>query len=188
MTLKPSLMQLEAFFRPAKNLICERYIFGSCKQEECESIDNFVTRLREKAASCEYGSLRDELIRHKIVLDINTESTCRRLLREQDLNLHAAIEKCCTAELTDKHMRAMEQDKQTDSIHEAFKQQISLKNHQHKDQHQSTSPVSKPTSCKYGGSIHVREKEQCLHMGKPVDHVGGSMSVKMKGSQEAKPN
>lgn len=78
---------LEAYFKPAKNVIYERYVFGCCKQEDGESIDSFVTRLREKAASCEYGTLRDELIRDKIVLGIANESTRRRLLREKNLML-----------------------------------------------------------------------------------------------------
>ncbi|KAL0148726.1 hypothetical protein M9458_055904, partial [Cirrhinus mrigala] len=38
----------EVYFRPARNIIYERYVFGCCKQEEGESRDNFVTRLREK--------------------------------------------------------------------------------------------------------------------------------------------
>lgn len=39
---------------------------------------NFVTQLREKAATCEYGALRDELIGDKIVIGIANENTCRR--------------------------------------------------------------------------------------------------------------
>lgn len=52
---------LEGYFKPA-NVIFERYVFGNCKQEEGEPVHAFVTRLREKSASCEYGGLRDELI------------------------------------------------------------------------------------------------------------------------------
>lgn len=60
---------LEKYFKPAKNIIYERYLFGCCRREEGESIDTFVTRLREKAATCEYGQLNDEMIRDKIVLE-----------------------------------------------------------------------------------------------------------------------
>ncbi|KAI4887218.1 hypothetical protein NFI96_007652 [Prochilodus magdalenae] len=44
-------------------VIYERYMFGSCKQEGAESIDSFVTRLREKAATCEYEMLWQDLKR-----------------------------------------------------------------------------------------------------------------------------
>lgn len=54
-----TLESLEAYFKPAENVIYERYVFSCCKQEEGESIDNFVTRLREKAAACDYGGLKD---------------------------------------------------------------------------------------------------------------------------------
>lgn len=86
------LNSLEQYFKPAKNVIYERYLFGCCKQEEGEPIDCFVTRLRKKAATCEYGALRDELIRDKIVIGITNENTRRRLLREKDLTLASAIE------------------------------------------------------------------------------------------------
>ncbi|KAK7901454.1 hypothetical protein WMY93_018223 [Mugilogobius chulae] len=44
---------LERYFKPAKNIIYERYLFGCCKQDEGESVDAFVTRLREKASTCD---------------------------------------------------------------------------------------------------------------------------------------
>ncbi|KAJ8361627.1 hypothetical protein SKAU_G00181520 [Synaphobranchus kaupii] len=102
------LDELEKYFKPAKNTIYERYVFGSCKQEEGESIDNFVTRLRERAATCEYGQLKDEMIRDKIVLGVANESIRRRLLREKGLTLITAIEMCRAAEQTGIRMRAME--------------------------------------------------------------------------------
>ncbi len=61
-------------------------MFGCCKQEEEESIDNFVTRLREKAATCDYGGLEDEMIHDKIMLGITNEGTRRRLLSEKKCN------------------------------------------------------------------------------------------------------
>ena len=96
------------YFKLATNVIYERYLFGCCKQEEGETIDTFVTRLREKAATCEYGQLKDELIRDKIVLGIANESTRRRLLRGRDLTLITAIEICRAAELTEIRMRVMD--------------------------------------------------------------------------------
>ncbi|KAJ8373154.1 hypothetical protein AAFF_G00270600 [Aldrovandia affinis] len=118
------LDELEKYFKPAKNTIYERYIFGSCKQEEGESIDNFVMRLRERAATCEYGQLKDEMIRDKIVLGIANESIRRRLLREKGLTLITAIEMCRAAEQTDIRMRAMEisSPPHTEAVHAVAKQ------------------------------------------------------------------
>ena len=116
---------LEHYFKPAKNVIYKHYVFGCCKQEDGESIDSFVTRLREKAATCDYGALRDELIRDTIVLGITDEGTRRRLLRERDLTLALAVETCRAAELTDIGMRAMELERQhTDNVNATFRQPV----------------------------------------------------------------
>lgn len=117
------LDKLGEYFHQSKNIIYERYVFGWCKQEDGEPIDTSVTRLREKAASCKYGALRDELIRDKLVLGVANEATCRRLLREQALTLAKALELCRAAELTDITLRSMDQNKpQTDSINAVSRQ------------------------------------------------------------------
>ena len=79
------LDKLGQYFTPTKNVIFERYVFGNLKQEDGESVDAFVTRLREKAATCEYGAIRDELIGDRLVLRITDEGARRRMLREKDL-------------------------------------------------------------------------------------------------------
>ena len=69
---------LGEYFKPAKNVIYERYKFGCCKQETDEPMDSFLTRLRERAASCEYCGLKDEMIRDRLVLGVASENTRRR--------------------------------------------------------------------------------------------------------------
>lgn len=66
-------MALERYFTLAKNVIFKRYVFGLLEQDEEETIDVFITRLREQAASCEYGALRDKLIRARLVLGLTDE-------------------------------------------------------------------------------------------------------------------
>lgn len=46
---------------------CWDFFFWNLKLEEGEPVDAFVTRLREKAATCEYGAIRDELIRNRLM-------------------------------------------------------------------------------------------------------------------------
>ena len=161
---------LERYFKPAKNVIYERYVFGSCKQEEGESIDKFVTRLREAATTCEYGQLRDEMIRDKIVLGVVNGSTRRRLLRERDLTLITAIEMCRAAEQTDIRMRAMEiASPCTDTVHTVAKQQS-----RHNQGKRSNSPriVDAGYACKYCGNSHSRGREHCPAFGKQCKSCG----------------
>jgi len=65
---------LEDYFRPTKNVTYKRYIFGCCKQETDEPIDGFITRLRERAATCEYRGLRDEMLCDRLVLGEGTRN------------------------------------------------------------------------------------------------------------------
>lgn len=108
--VKAILEALEDYFTPTKNVIFERYVFGNLRQEEGETIDTFVTRLREKAATCEYGTLRDQLIRDRLVLGITDEGARRRLLREKDLTLAMAVEICRAAEIMDSKLKTMALD------------------------------------------------------------------------------
>lgn len=162
---------LEAYFKPAKNVIYERYVFGCCKQDEGESIDSFVTRLREKAASCEYGVLRDELIRDKIVLGIANESTRRRLLREKNLTLSDALDMCRAAELTDIRIRTMESERpQTDSVNAAARQPFK-RSTPVTEKH--TGPTADgPATCKFCGTSHGWGKDRCPAYGKVCKACG----------------
>ncbi|KAK0133292.1 hypothetical protein N1851_031206 [Merluccius polli] len=146
---------LGEYFKPAKNVIYERYKFGCCKRETDEPIDSFLTRLREGAASCEYRGLKDEMIRDRLVLGVASENTRRRLLRERELTLSAAVEKCRLAELTEKRMKTMESPQvQTDSVNAADKQ-----NERRKTQDRRGRDLQ--FACKYCGNSHKRGREQC---------------------------
>ena len=82
-------------------------------QDQGETIDIFVTRLRSQANKCdyvvestttavtigsdthqvaiEYKDLTDNLIRDRIVVVVGDQSTRARLLREKNLNLEMAV-------------------------------------------------------------------------------------------------
>uniref|UniRef100_A0AAV2K178 Ig-like domain-containing protein n=1 Tax=Knipowitschia caucasica TaxID=637954 RepID=A0AAV2K178_KNICA len=165
------LSALERYFKPAKNIIYERYLFGCCKQEDGESIDAFVTRLREKASTCEYGQLKDEMIRDKIVLGIASESSRRRLLREKELNLVTAIEMCRAAEQTDLRMRVMETAgthvMHTETVHSAVRQPA-----KHFKARQSDSNKAVDPNCRYCGNTHTRGRDHCPAFGKKCKLCG----------------
>lgn len=44
---------------PKKNKTFERYVFCSCMQVQAESVEAFVTDLKLKARTCNFGELRD---------------------------------------------------------------------------------------------------------------------------------
>lgn len=83
---------LNLYFAPKKNVVFERYKFNARVQEQGESIDSLVTALYSLAESCEYGAIKDELIRDRIVIGICNKSASERLAHMNDLTLEKAFE------------------------------------------------------------------------------------------------
>ncbi|RXN31866.1 Retrovirus-related Pol poly from transposon [Labeo rohita] len=123
---KAILDALGAYFKPAKNVIYERYMFGCCKQEVDEPIDSFLTRLRERASTCDYKELKDEMIRDRLVLGIANENTRRRLLRERELTLSQSVEICRLAEAMEQRVKTIDSSI-SDSINIAQAQRLKRK-------------------------------------------------------------
>ena len=93
------LSKLEEYFKPKRNVIYERYIFRTTQQEPNETISEYVTKLRRLAASCDFGTLKEDMIRDRIVIGTSDEEVRSRLLRNPSLNLNTCIEMCRSSEL-----------------------------------------------------------------------------------------
>ena len=51
----------EGYCSPRKNITWEQHVFNTCNQDVGEAIDQYVTKLKTKAKSCEFGALKDSL-------------------------------------------------------------------------------------------------------------------------------
>ena len=99
---------LRDYFVPQRNILYERFVFNSTAQKPGETIDQFVMRLRQLAESCEFGDLRDQLIRDRIVIGTTDEIGRERLLRERPVpDLEKAIQNLRAAEMSRSHKQAM---------------------------------------------------------------------------------
>ena len=72
--------------------------FFSCNQLQGQNIDDFVTELKSRAAHCEFQTLKDSLIKDKLVVGVNDKKVQELLLREDYLDLEKAIQICRAAE------------------------------------------------------------------------------------------
>ena len=80
-------------------------------QQVDESIDSFLSRLRAQAAKCKFvytvgeviKDVSDELIRDRIVVGVQDETTRSRLLREPKLTLTSAVEMIRAVEVVDEY-------------------------------------------------------------------------------------
>jgi len=79
---------------PRTNVTIERYNFNKRDQRPGESFQAYVAELRNKASSCQYGELKEEFIRDRLVCGIRKDGVRKLLLREPDLTLPKAIGIC----------------------------------------------------------------------------------------------
>ena len=86
---------MEAFRKycsPRKHILYERYTFWHIQQEDTESIDAYLTRIKLKLDTCEYpAEVRQELTRDKFVFGVNNDHLKERLLHEENLDLGKAV-------------------------------------------------------------------------------------------------
>ena len=66
------VQKFEEYCIPRKNVTYERHLFNTRNQGPTESIDSYVTALKNLAKSCEFGELTDSLIRDQIVCGIQS--------------------------------------------------------------------------------------------------------------------
>ena len=89
------------------NIIYERYKFNNRAQEQSESIDKYVNALRALAETCEFGALKENLIRDRIVCGVRDNVVRRKLLQESSLNLTKCVDICRAAEAASAQIKEM---------------------------------------------------------------------------------
>ena len=75
------LQKFDAYMSPKKNITYMGYRFFSCKQREGQSIDDFATELKSRAQHGEFDTLRDSLIRDKIVIGVKSKESPRKTVK-----------------------------------------------------------------------------------------------------------
>ena len=98
--------KLEAHFEPKVNVTFETYNFQQLAQEQDESVDKFVTRLREAANRCDFHDKERE-IKYQIVQKCCSDRLRRKALRE-DPSLTDLLSATRAMETVDAQAKAME--------------------------------------------------------------------------------
>ena len=79
--------RIKEYCSPRKNVIMERHMFWKTTQAHDETIDSFVTSLRHRAKSWEFGTQEKSLIRDRLVLGCLDKRQQEKLLCETGLTL-----------------------------------------------------------------------------------------------------
>ena len=89
--VSPVVEKFERHFIKKRNVIFERARFNQRKQEEGESVDDFVTALLCLSEHCQYGNLREEMIQDRIVVRFRDSSLSEKLQLAANLTLEKAL-------------------------------------------------------------------------------------------------
>ncbi|CAK9824525.1 hypothetical protein ANTRET_LOCUS2681 [Anthophora retusa] len=78
--------KLDKYF-VSNNEIQERHKFFTMQKREKESIINYAITLKRMAKTCNFGNMKDDLIRDKILADIKDKQLLQKLFETECLNL-----------------------------------------------------------------------------------------------------
>ena len=84
------LLTLDDFFHVQKNVIFERARFNGRNQLPEETAEQFITALYGLADSCEYGTIKEEMIRDRIVVGIRDKALSEQMQLDPKLTLETA--------------------------------------------------------------------------------------------------
>ncbi len=111
------LEKFQQYCEPKKNITYQRYCFFTCNQKTGQTIDQYLSELRQKAHSCEFSTLEDGLLRDRIVCGILNSSVRERLLRENKLTLGKAVDTCRASEIASSQAKQLNSaEKQVDAV------------------------------------------------------------------------
>ena len=109
---------LNTHFAVTKNVPYERSKLNQARQEPSESIDQFITRLRKLALTCEYGNNTEDQIRDRVIASCNSSKLRTKLLSESNLTLNRVSEIGRTMETAKHNTKSIEEHNQTGHDHE----------------------------------------------------------------------
>ncbi|XP_055492867.1 uncharacterized protein K02A2.6-like [Leucoraja erinacea] len=156
-TVSSMIIQLDEYCNPKVNETVERYRFFMRNQGLDENVDSYVTDLKILASSCNFGDIRDSLIRDRLVCGTNSSALRERLLREEKLTLETSLHICRATELSRENSRTL-QGQTVEEVH-ALKQA---------EERQKDNEIL----CKFCGRTHERNKKKCPAFGKKCKRCG----------------
>ena len=106
------MLKFDEFFKVRRNVIFERARFNRRVQKEGESADQFITALYELIETCEYGDLKGEMLRDRIVVGLRLRDTTlsERLQLDPDLTLEKAKRTARQKEAVKEHRQELQGD------------------------------------------------------------------------------
>ncbi|MCG7865814.1 MAG: reverse transcriptase family protein [Candidatus Thiodiazotropha taylori] len=148
------------YFVIRRNTIFERAKFNQRKQEEGESVDSFITSLYSLAEHCEYGGLKDQLIRDRIVVGLRDAKISEKLQLDPNLTLEKAVNQARQKEAVQEQQSVVRSHVISESKLDFVrtKKAHSIKQKQNPQNRKKPSNPSKCTRC---GAVPAHGRDKC---------------------------
>ena len=110
-TFAETMKVFDDYLVPKSNVPFERHLFRQIAQASDETVDQFVCRLRQRAASCDFGIREDDYIRDQVI-DKCYSSHLRRKFLEQEgsVTLDCLLKIARAQEAVSRQLKEMEQN------------------------------------------------------------------------------
>ncbi|XP_073963419.1 uncharacterized protein [Choristoneura fumiferana] len=112
---KPSTLTYEKVVKlvkdhlqPVPSALAERYKFRQCRQENGQSLADYVAILKQKARFCDFGKTLEENLRDQLVCGITSDAIRQRLFAENKLDYSKAVSLAATMESAERNASAVE--------------------------------------------------------------------------------
>lgn len=174
---------------PSINKRYERAMFNSAKQENDESYDVYIGRLRGLIKNCQYGDvLAKDLLLDKIIISVKHVSLREKMWLDKEITLDKAIDLCKSKEVSDKQLKEIEKQSASSSsevINKIFDQRNSnVSSRKLKEVH-----VDKVDKCRNCGYVHgegqCSAKNKICHACQTKGHYS-RVCMKSRSSREGK--
>ncbi|XP_061709740.1 uncharacterized protein LOC133526929 [Cydia pomonella] len=93
---------------PVPSALAERYKFRQCRQQNGQSIAEYVATLKQMARFCDFGSGLEENLRDQLVCGITSDAIRQRLFADKKLEYSKAVLIATTMESAEKDSSAVE--------------------------------------------------------------------------------
>ena len=99
--------KFDGFFNVRRNVIFERARFNQRYQHEGETAEQYIMELYRLAENCDYGGLKDEMIRDRLVVGIRDTALSQQLQLNAELTLDKAKTKVRQREAVGEQQREL---------------------------------------------------------------------------------
>ena len=166
--------------QPLPSEIVQRFNFHSRARQTGEDVSTYIAELRKLSEHCNFSDTLKNMLRDRLVCDINDHRVQRRLLAEPTLTLEKALELAQAAETAERNAKEIGRAAPTTTIHAVSSDQRQKKG----GARQSTN--ARPSQCYRCGGKHLADKcrfkdSECHHCGK-MGHIAKACRSKRRGS------